>query len=346
MKITELLPCAVAWDEQADKLKIIDQTQLPRQLRLLELADVQQVRQAICNMQVRGAPALGITAAYGLYLALRHSVAGDKAAFLAELHEQRLYLNSARPTAVNLSWALNRTAQAAVLCPLEDPQALKLALLAEAQAIAAKDADCCRAIGNFGLSLLKEGDAILTHCNAGHLAAAAYGTALAPIYCGLEQGLKLKIYCDETRPQLQGARLTAFELQQIGADVTLLCDNMAASLMAAGKINSLWVGADRIAANGDTANKTGTLALAVLARYYQLPFYVCAPYSTVDARTPHGGRIVIEQRPPQEITELWYKQRMAPDGIKVYNPAFDVTPAGLISAIITDRGILYPPYSF
>ena len=346
MDITDRLPSAVAWDEAAGMLTIIDQTLLPGRLQVIPLHSVEQVYEAIRNLRVRGAPAIGIAAAYGLYLALRTSSAADKRGFMAELALRQQYLNLARPTAVNVSWALKRVARVVENCPFTDIEALKQALLAEAQAIAAQDAAGCRAIGEYGLKLLQEGDALLTHCNAGHLATAAYGTALAPIYYALEQGIKLKIYCDETRPLLQGARLTAFELKHAGADVTLLCDNMAASLMAAGRIDSLWVGADRIAANGDTANKTGTLALAVLARHFALPFYVCAPWSTMDAATPTGQEIIIEQRGAEEVTQMWFKERMAPDGIEVYNPSFDVTPAALISAIITDKGIIRPPYSF
>jgi len=340
MKIAELLPPAVAWDEAAGRLNIIDQTLLPGRLRQISLSGAEQVYAAIRSLQVRGAPAIGLAAAFGLYLAMMDCTAADKPAFMAELARRQQYLNSARPTAVNLSWALERLAQAAQACPAQDSETLKQTLLREAQAIAAEDAACCRAIGAHGLSLLKEGGAILTHCNAGHLATAAYGTALAPYYCAQEQGMKLKIYCDETRPLLQGARLTAFELSQAGADVTLLCDNMAASLLAAGAIDSVWVGADRIAANGDTANKTGTLNLAVLAKHFNIPFYVCAPTSTFDAATPSGAAIVIEQRPPQEVTEMWFSEPMAPAGIQVYNPAFDVTPASLISAFITEKGII------
>jgi len=346
MNITELLPPAVAWNTAAGRLNIIDQTLLPGRLSIISLDGAEQVYAAICGMKVRGAPAIGLAAAYGLYLAMKASHTTDKSSFMAELTLQKQYLNSARPTAVNLNWALTRLEQAAACCPTDDTTALKRILLTEAHTIAAQDAACCRAIGAYGLTLLKEGDNLLTHCNAGHLATAAFGTALAPLYCALEQGIKLRIYCDETRPLLQGARLTAFELKKAGADVTLLCDNMAASLMAAGRINSVWVGADRIAANGDTANKTGTLALAVLAKHFNLPFYVCAPFSTIDVTAPTGEHIIIEQRAPEEVTEMWFKERMAPARIAVYNPAFDMTPAALISAVITEQGIIYPPYAF
>ena len=339
MNITELLPPTVVWDEAAGIMNIIDQSMLPGRLHTIGLRSAEETYVAIGSLQVRGAPAIGITAAYGLYLAMRSSTAADKPSFMAELARQQSYLSSARPTAVNLNWALTRLFQAAQNCPAHDTEGLKQSLLTEAHAIAAEDAACCRAIGAYGLTLLKEGDNLLTHCNAGHLATASYGTALAPVYCALERGMRLKIYCDETRPLLQGARLTAFELKKAGADVILLCDNMAASLMAAGRIDSVWVGADRIAANGDTANKTGTLALAVLAHHFGVPFYVCAPESTIDLATPTGAHIVIEHRPAEEVTQTWFKEPMAPADISVYNPAFDVTPVPLISAIITEKGI-------
>ncbi|MCL1817044.1 MAG: S-methyl-5-thioribose-1-phosphate isomerase [Clostridiales bacterium] len=327
-------------------LRIIDQTLLPGRLKIIGLQSVLEVYEAIGSLRVRGAPAIGIAAAYGLYLAMRSSKAVNKKSFMAELAGWRQYLSEARPTAVNLNWALARLERTAAISVEEDIAKLKQLLLREAQAIALEDAACCAAIGAFGLTLLNEGDVLLTHCNAGHLATAAYGTALAPIYCALEQGMRLKIFCDETRPLLQGARLTAYELMQAGANITLLCDNMAASLMAAGQITSIWVGADRIAANGDTANKTGTLNLAVLARHFGLPLYVCAPQSTIDPLMPTGKEIEIEQRQAMEVTEMWFKERMAPPGIAVYNPAFDITPAELISAIITDKGILRWPYCF
>lgn len=345
MKIADLLPPSVRLDDAADKLIIIDQTQLPGRLIFRELTTLAEVYEAIYLLQVRGAPAIGIAAAYGLYLQMKKSTADCKAAFLHELAEAARYLNSARPTAVNLSWALQRLAKAAEAGP-DEPAALKEALHQEACAIQEEDAATCHAIGRHGLALIADGDGILTHCNAGHLATARYGTALAPLYLALEQGYRLKIYADETRPLLQGARLTAFELQLAGADVTLLCDNMAASLMALGRIQAVFVGADRIAANGDSANKTGTLGLAVLARHFAIPFYVCAPTSTLDSACPSGQNIVIEERPAREVTELMFKERLAPPAIAVYNPAFDVTPAALISAIITERGIHRPPYHF
>ncbi|MCL2496053.1 MAG: S-methyl-5-thioribose-1-phosphate isomerase [Clostridiales bacterium] len=346
MDIEKLLPPAVTLDDENSTLNIIDQTLLPGQLRICGLRTIEEIREAIGSLRVRGAPAIGIAAAYGLYLSMKNSPATHKSAFLAQTQTNLEYLAAARPTAVNLRWAVERLRRAAACYPHEAVEELQQALLKEARAIEAEDAAACRAIGEHGLPLLRDGDGLLTHCNAGHLATARRGTALSPIYCALEQGMQLKIYCDETRPLLQGARLTAFELMYAGADVTLLCDNMAAALMEQGRINSVWVGADRIAANGDAANKTGTLGLAILARHFALPFYICAPSSTVDAATPAGNRIEIEQRAPQEVTELWYAERMAPPGVGVYNPAFDVTPASLISAIITEKGIHRPPYKF
>ena len=345
MKIASLLPPAVQLDDAASCLRIIDQTRLPGNLVLRELFTLADVFEAIYLLQVRGAPAIGIAAAYGLYLHLKKSAAADKPTLLAELSSAQSYLNSARPTAVNLSWALARMAATAASCN-GSPQQIKATLLQEAIAIEAEDAAICRAIGHYGLGLIEDGYSILTHCNAGHLATARYGTALAPIYLALEQGYNLKIYCDETRPLLQGARLTAFELAQVGANVTLLCDNMAASLMAQGEIDAIFVGGDRVAQNGDVANKIGTLGLAVLAKHFGVPFYVCAPSSTIDINCPSGADIIIEQRPAEEVTELMFKERLAPEGINVYNPSFDVTPNQLITAIITERGVVRAPYGF
>lgn len=320
-----------------DKLYILDQTQLPNALTERELTDCQSLIEAIRSLRVRGAPAIGIAAAYGVYILARQDADSDR--LLAQIDA----IERARPTAVNLSWALARMRRV-----LRETPAKRLlpALRAEAAAIDEADAAVSRAIARHGLALLHDGCGVLTHCNAGALATSELGTALAPLYLARERGLRFTVYCDETRPLLQGARLTAWEMQRIGADTVLLCDNMAASLMAAGKIDCVFVGADRIAANGDTANKIGTLGVAVLARHFGVPFYVCAPGSTLDPRTAHGGAIVIEQRPAEEVSELWYSQRMAPAGVRVYNPAFDVTPASLITAIITERGVQRPPYDF
>lgn len=320
-----------------DRLLILDQTLLPQTVAERELTDCQSLIEAIRSLRVRGAPAIGIAAAYGTYILAKTDA--DPARLLVQIEQ----IEQARPTAVNLSWALRRMRQ---VIESTDVTALLPALRAEAVAIDREDAAISQAIAESGFSLLRDGMGVLTHCNAGALATSELGTALAPLYLALQRGLRFTVYCDETRPLLQGARLTAWEMQQAGADTVLLCDNMAASLMAAGRIDCIFVGADRIAANGDTANKIGTLGLAVLAQHFRIPFYVCAPSSTLDPQTADGSGIVIEQRAPEEVCELWYRQRMAPQQIAVYNPAFDVTPADLISAIITEQGILRPPFRF
>jgi methylthioribose-1-phosphate isomerase len=264
-----------------------------------------------------------------------------KAAGMEKFAEIKAALAASRPTAVNLFWALDRMERAA----LAHKEAPVGALYKEALAIRDEDIAACRAIGEYGLALLCDGDGILTHCNAGRLAAVRYGTALAPVYAGLERGYRFKVYADETRPLLQGARLTAYELLAAGADVTLICDNMAATVMQKGLVQAVITGSDRIAANGDVCNKIGTSGLAVLAEYYGIPFYVCAPSSTVDFGTATGDGIPIEERSGDEVTEMWYSGRMAPAGVDVFNPAFDVTPNGLVSAIVTERGIARPPYT-
>ena len=264
--------------------------------------------------------------------------------FYREFARVKNYLASSRPTAVNLFTALERMEAALLKCQGAGVEVLKQVLREEAEAIRKEDATACRKIGEYGLSLLKPGMGLLTHCNAGHLAVSEYGTALAPIYLGQEQGFGFSVFADETRPLLQGARLTAFELQKAGVDVTLICDNMASSVMKQGWVQAVLVGCDRVAANGDTANKIGTSGVAVLAKYYGIPFYVLGPTSTIDMDCPTGKEIKIEERDPAEVTEKWYTRRMAPEGIHVYNPAFDVTSAELITAIITEKGIAYPPF--
>ncbi len=336
----------VAYDENKNALVIIDQTRLPYETGFLTLTEAQEIWDAIYLLKVRGAPAIGVAAAIGLYVLTEKAHTEDKDTFFRVLHENREFLNSSRPTAVNLSWALNRMEEKAL--KLKDAPISKIltALKEEALAIKAEDTDMCLRIGENALSLLKKGDGLLTHCNAGQLATSRYGTATSAMYLGFERGYDFKIYCDETRPLLQGARLTAFELSSAGLDVTLLCDNMVASLMKQGKINAVLVGCDRVAANGDAANKIGTSVVATVAARYGVPFYVCAPTSTIDKGTATGNDIVIEQRPAEEVTEMWYKRRMAPENIKVYNPAFDVTDNELITAIITERGIYRAPYDF
>ncbi len=326
-------------------LELIDQTQLPGKLQVLQLKTQQEIWEAIHQLRVRGAPAIGIAAAIGLYLAALEIETEDQKSFLQQFSQRKAYLASARPTAVNLFWALDRmerVAQSHIRLPVDQIRDL---LRQEAQRMLEEDAASCRRIGEYGSDLLREGDGVLTHCNAGRLATVRYGTALAPIYVAQEQGKQVRVFADETRPLLQGARLTAFELYQSGIDTTLLCDNMAATAMKNGWIQLVLVGADRIAANGDTANKIGTLGVAILARHYGIPFYVCAPLTTVDLNTPTGEEIQIEQRSPEEVTTLWYRERMAPEGVKVLNPAFDVTDHSFIAGIITDRGIARPPFS-
>jgi methylthioribose-1-phosphate isomerase len=326
-----------------DSLILLDQTRLPEETVFLRLTTSQEVWEAIRSLKVRGAPAIGISAAYGLYLGVREAEEENMEAFFALLEEQINYLSSARPTAVNLFWALERLNQRA---RQERDQGAKVAgikqaLLEEALSIQQEDEQVCRKIGEHALSLFTDGMGILTHCNPGSLATAGYGTATAPFYLAKERGWHLKVYADETRPVLQGARLTAWELQQAGIDVTLICDNMAALVMANGWVQAVIVGTDRVAANGDTANKIGTYGLAVLAKAHGIPFYVAAPLSSIDLNTPSGAEIPIEERPKEEVTH-GFGRRTAPEGIQVYNPAFDVTPYSLITAIVTEKGIVRP----
>ena len=328
-----------------DELVILDQTKLPCEISLLHLTDIKDIWQAIYTLQVRGAPAIGIAAAFGLYITANKLATNDYDEFSSAVHEAKDYLNSARPTAVNLSWALNRMEQVIAANHDKSVKEIKTLLKLEAEAIKLEDAEMCRKIGEHGLTLIKNGDGILTHCNAGQLATAKYGTALAPIHLGREQGMNFRVFCDETRPLLQGARLTTFELIEDGVDTTLICDNMASQVMKNGWVNAVFVGCDRVAANGDACNKIGTSGLAILAKHYGIPFYVLGPSSTIDMSIETGKQIVIEQRPTEEVTETWYKTRMAPTGIKVYNPAFDVTEHDLITGIVTEHGIARPPYT-
>ena len=336
---------SVSLDENEPSLLILDQTKLPNDINILHLTDIHDIHRAIYTLQVRGAPAIGIAAAFGLYLSARSLNAQDYPSFMAGLKEARDFLNSARPTAVNLSWALNRLYSVAEDSRDKSIPEIVEALKLEALAIKSEDTEMCRRIGEHGLTLIHDGVTILTHCNAGQLATSKYGTALAPIHLGREKGMNFRVYCDETRPLLQGARLTAFELMADGVDTTLICDNMAGQVMKEGKIDAVFVGCDRVAANGDSCNKIGTSSLAVLAKYYGVPFYVLGPTSTIDMSIQTGAEIVIEQRKPEEITEMWYAQRLAPQDVKVYNPAFDVTDHELITGIVTEHGIARPPYT-
>jgi methylthioribose-1-phosphate isomerase len=322
-------------------LELIDQTLLPVELKYLACRDVPTVWEAIKSLRVRGAPAIGIAAAYGVCVGLADVRAADPEAFFARLDEVTASLASSRPTAVNLFWALERMKQAALAHRQLPPAQIAAALLDEARAIHEEDRQMCRAIGRHGAALLADGCAVLTHCNAGGLATADYGTALAVIFAAVESGKRIAVYADETRPLLQGARLTTWELHQRGIEVTLICDNMAAQVMREGRVQAVITGADRIAANGDTANKIGTYGVALLAQAHGIPFYVAAPSSTFDLSLASGDSIPIEQRDPREVTHGFGRQT-APDGIRVYNPAFDVTPASLIRAIICERGAIQP----
>ena len=334
---------AVEWRGDLDgSLRIIDQTMLPGEMRTMDCRAPEEVFEAIRRLRVRGAPAIGIAGAMGAVLGIRGLARADSPEIVAELKRVAAYLASARPTAVNLSWALDRMVRVAEENSSLDAAALKQRLLHEAKRIRDEDAAMCRAIGEHGAALFRNGDGVLTHCNAGALATAEYGTALSAVFVAHEMGKRLHIFVDETRPLLQGARLTAWELTQAGVEMTLICDNMAAQVMREGRIQRVIVGADRIAANGDTANKIGTYSVAVLAHAHRIPFYVAAPSSTFDLSIADGSKIPIEQRAAEEITN-GFGRRTAPSGVRVYNPAFDVTPVKLIAAIITERGIIRRP---
>lgn len=335
----------VRLDDEHDAVVIIDQTKLPGSIEIISLKTAEEIWNAIYLLKVRGAPAIGVAAAYGIYVLAKQIDTEDSGTFFREFRKQKDYLDSSRPTAVNLSWALNRM-QRVVECHAGETVACIIQhLKEEAIAIQEEDIWVCRMIGEHGLSLVKPGDGILTHCNAGQLATSRYGTATAPIYLGEERGYHFRVFADETRPLLQGARLTAFELQSSGVDVTLICDNMSATVMKNGWVNAVFVGCDRVAANGDAANKIGTSVVAAVAKYYGIPVYICAPTSTIDMETATGADIRIEQRPAEEVTEMWYKERMAPEGVKVFNPAFDVTDHELIAGIVTEYGVARAPYT-
>ena len=335
----------VRLDDENNAVVIIDQTKLPGKIEIISLHTAQEIWNAIYLLQVRGAPAIGVAAAYGIYVLAKRMDTEDYDTFYREFVRQKEYLDSSRPTAVNLSWALNRMQRVVEAHSGETVAQIKEALHRESVAIQEEDIWVCRMIGEHGLTLVKPGDGILTHCNAGQLATSKYGTATAPIYLGEERGYHFRVFADETRPLLQGARLTAFELQSSGVDVTLICDNMSATVMKNGWVNAVFVGCDRVAANGDAANKIGTSVVAAVAKYYGVPVYICAPTSTIDLNTPTGAEIKIEQRPAEEVTEMWYKERMAPEGIKVFNPAFDVTDHEPIAGIVTEYGVARAPYT-
>ena len=333
----------VGWSGDAftGVVRLIDQTLLPNAFETISCGDVPTVWEAIKSLRVRGAPAIGIAAAYGVVVGGQASSRRGSEGVAEAIRAASRSLATSRPTAVNLFWALDRMETRLKGVEHLDGEAILDAMLLEARLIAEEDKAMCRSIGRHGSAIIGQGEGILTHCNAGGLATADYGTALAVIFSAQADGKQPRVFADETRPLLQGARLTAWELQRAGVDVTLICDNMAAQVMKEGKIQRVIVGADRIAANGDTANKIGTYGVAVLARAHGIPFYVAAPSSTFDHAIADGSMIPIEQRDPREVTEGFGK-RTAPEGVAVYNPAFDVTPASLITGIITERGLIEP----
>ncbi|MBP7059310.1 MAG: S-methyl-5-thioribose-1-phosphate isomerase [Lachnospiraceae bacterium] len=353
----------VSLSDDEEKIVIIDQTLLPNEIKLKEINKLDEMEQAIKKLEVRGAPAIGVFAALSVYVLALGRKNDPRIAenLISEIKD----LNATRPTAVNLSWALSQMKQITVNWAIDnkiaEPDGTDIAIKQESTVsqneiligllkeksigIRDEDIDVCRRLGENGLELIEDGYGILTHCNAGKLATVRYGTATAPMYLAHEKGYNIKVYCDETRPLLQGARLTAFELAASGIDTTLQCDNMSGSLMREGKINAIFTGCDRVAANGDAANKIGTSMVATLAKRYKIPFYIVSPTSTIDMNTKTGEDIVIEQRNPDEVTELWYDKRMAPENIHIYNPAFDVTDNDLISGIVTEYGIARPPYT-
>jgi methylthioribose-1-phosphate isomerase len=329
------------WED--GKVKIIDQTKLPNEYIIRECSSAEDMFDAIRILAVRGAPLLGVAGAFGLYLGIKDYQGNDSQQFMSELDRVAAHLGASRPTAINLSWALNRMKRVARAHGAESVRELKKVLFDEAQALKKEDEILCRKIGEAGEELINDGDVILTHCNAGALATAGIGTALAPLYCAKAKGKNFRVYADETRPLLQGARLTTWELMRNGIDVTLICDNMAASLMKKGIIKKVIVGADRITAHGDTANKIGTYSVAVLAYCHDIPLYVAVPYSTFDFSITKGDDIPIEERSADEVKKF-HSMAIAPDTVSVYNPSFDVTPSNLISAFITEHGIFHPPY--
>jgi len=333
----------VEWKDGA--VRLLDQSRLPAVVEFLDCHDYQTVADAIRTLKVRGAPAIGVTAAMGVALGAQAINAMDYSSFAQAVFKICDELATTRPTAVNLFWAIERMRHKLESLRAQPVSAIKQALVVESQAILEEDIRLCKTMGQHGAELIRDGQTVLTHCNAGSLATAGYGTALGVIRAAWEQGKKIKVITDETRPVLQGARLTAWELMQDQIPVTLITDNMAGSLMRQGKIHLCVVGADRIAANGDVANKIGTYSVAVLAKAHNIPFYVAAPYSTIDLKTKSGADIPIEQRNPSEVTTIHGSHPVAPQGVAVYNPAFDVTPAELITGIITERGIFTAPYT-
>ncbi len=342
MENTNAIALALEWDDARGELILLDQRLLPEKTVYMRYLTLEGVHGAIQTMVVRGAPAIGVAAAYGMVLGVQ-ALPDNEPGFFAGLSKQAVYLAAARPTAVNLPWAVARMVRCAEAHRGAPTPEIRAAMLSEAKRIHAEDESICRTIGETLLPRLRNGMGILTHCNAGQLATSRYGTALSPIYLALEKGMRLRVYADETRPRLQGSTLTAYELNIAGADVTVLCDNMAAMVMAQGKVDCCIVGCDRVAANGDTANKIGTLSVAVLAKHFGIPFYVAAPTPTIDMSCPTGAAIPIEERDTDEVT-MRFGRRTVPEGVKVYNPSFDVTPHDLITGFATEKGLLLPPF--
>ncbi len=333
----------IEWEgDENGSIKLVEQTILPGELKYINCGDTKSIWDAIKRLGVRGAPAIGIAAGMGAYLGAREIKTDSSAEFLDKFDEALKYIGSSRPTAVNLFNSLDRMKKVADQSKDKSVSEIKTSLFNEALKIHTEDKECCRNIGKHGATLIKDGMGVLTHCNAGGLATADYGTALAVMFSANEQGKNIKVFADETRPLLQGARLTTWELMQAGIDVTLICDNMAGHVMKLGKIDCVVVGADRIASNGDAANKIGTYSVSILAKEHNIPFYIAAPKSTFDFEIQTGEQIPIEERGSEEVTEGFGK-RTAPNDVKVFNPAFDVTPAANIAAIITERGVIHNP---
>ena len=338
------VPLSAEWIGGIDGcLRLLDQTLLPSEVKFLDCRDIETVWEAIKSLRVRGAPAIGVTAAFGIVIGVRSAANDSPEAFRAKLRQAADYLRTSRPTAVNLFWAISRMEECADRLASESPSRIVACLLNEAEKIRQEDRLMCLEIGKHGAELFQHGWGVLTHCNTGGLATAEYGTAFSTLLHAHKAGKNITVYADETRPLLQGSRLTMWELMQHQIPAVLLCDNMAGSIMRTGKIQAAIVGADRIAANGDTANKIGTYSVAVLCKAHSIPFYVAAPTTTLDMNCPDGSAIPIEQRADFEVTHV-LGTSIAPTGVQVYNPAFDVTPANLIAGIVTEKGVIRPPF--
>ena len=335
----------IRYDKATERLYIIDQTLLPNEEKEIELRTVEEMIEAIKMLRIRGAPAIGICAGYCMYALARDIDAKDNEAFYRKLQIDGELLGVARPTAVNLRWAVGEMLDTAKAHLKDDRAELLEALYRKAVDIHEDDIAKCTAISECGLSLLKDGDGVLTHCNAGPLATSRYGTGQGPFLLAAERGIHIRVFADETRPLLQGARLTSYELQRAGVDVTLICDNMASMVMKNGWVQACFVGCDRIAANGDFANKIGTSGVAILAKHYGIPVYTLGPTSTIDMNCPDGAHIPIELRDGDEIKNLWYEKPMALPEVKCFNPSFDVTDHELLTGIVTEKGICYPPFN-